>query len=528
MKLRSMLVVGALYLLAAGNVFAQGEAQAWQSTLTIGVATEGETFDPHLNVTSVGAQRMHLIYEGLIRHLPDGQLVGVLATDWTVSDDGLVYTFNLRDGVEFSDGTPFDAESVRFNFERLVALERGPVAQFALIDEVRVTAPLVVEFHLSEPFPPFLAVLAGSEAKLFISPTAIQEHATADDPWATDWAHTNTAGTGPYQLASWQPEDRVVLTANQNFREPWGADSITRVTYLLIREPATSVQMFLRGDLDALETVPIQFRSVLEQDPDVRLVSAATIGGRHQLHIFVNGRHAPLDNVLVRRAIGMAFDYDRIIQDGFQGQARQARSSLPSSFTPWFNPDAIQYTRDVERARELIAESGVATPIELELAWRSDFREERTIGEIIQSNLREIGINVTLVEQTLPVWRETIWSGDSELVFFTQTGRFADPDSILYRYYHSTEIRPNGFNVGYNNPRVDELLDAARIELDVDERIAMYHEILAIIAEDEANIFMVDLLDAYAVADYVVGDVPNSNYSIVFDAFGITKDPAAR
>lgn len=518
-----------ILLSIASHGLAQADAQqAWQSTLTIGVSTEGETFDPHLNVTSVGAQRLHMIYEGLLRHLPDGELVGVLADSWEISDDGQTYTFHLRDGVLFSDGTPFDAEAVRFNFERLFALERGPVAQFALIDEVRVVDPLTVQFILREPFPPFLAVLAGSEAKLFMSPTAVTANATADDPWATEWAHANTAGTGPYVLETWQTEDRVVLVANEVYREPWSDDSITRVTYLLVREPATAVQMLLRGDLDILETVPLQFRSVLEQNPRIRLISETSIGGRHQLHIFLNHRHPPLDNLAFRQALAYAFDYERIVRDGFQGQARQARGSLPASFSPWFNPDALQYTRNLERARELIAESGVATPVELELVWRSDFREERTIGEIIQSNLRDIGVNVTLVEQTLPVWRETIWSGNAQMVFFTQTGRFADPDSILYRYYHSSEIRPNGFNVGYSNARVDELLDLARVEQDVDTRVAEYHEILDIITQEVANIYMVDLLDSYAVASYVNGDEFNPNYSIVFDAFNMRKDPAAR
>ncbi len=528
---RSHMIVTVLALLAAiaTPALAQGaDEAAWRSSLTIGVATEGDTFDPHINVTSVSAQRMHMIYESLIQHRPDGEFVPLLAESWSISEDGKHYTFQLREGVRFSDGAPFDAEAIRFNFERLFSLGRGPVSQFSLIDEIVVAGPLTVEFVLSEPYPPFLAVLAGSEARLFMSPAAVRANATADDPWATAWAHLNTAGTGAYVLAEWQPEDRVVLAANQNFREPWSEDAITRVTYRLVREPSTSVQMFLRGDLDALETVPLQFRDLLAQNAAVRIVTEASIGGRHQLHIFVNNAHPPLDNLAFRQALAHALDYDRIMHDGFEGQARQARGSLPSSFTPWFNPEATQYTRDLERARELIAASGVATPVELQLVWRSDFREERTIGEIIQSNLREIGVNVTLVEQTLPVWRETIWGGNAQIIFFTQTGRFADPDSILYRYYHSTEIRPNGFNVGYRNDRVDQLMDLARIELDIDQRIAYYHELQQIITDEAANLFMADLLDAFAVAGYVQGVEFNPNYSVVFDAFRLHKDPAAR
>lgn len=500
--------------------------RTWQTWLRVGVTTEGNTFDPHVNVTQPSGQRMFPIYEGLVENDVDGRVRPLLAESWEISADGKRYTFKLRRDVKFSDGTPFDAAAVKFNFDRLLALKRGPISLFEPVTAVRVLDPSTVQIELREAFAPFLSILAGWQARFFISPKAVRDHAEPGDEWATKWLHTNTAGTGAYQLESWQPEDRVVLVRNPNYRGRWTDAHITRVTYQLLRESATAAQFLMRGDIDFLERVPIDFIPIFQRVSRIRTEVVTTHGGANGLHIYINHRKPPFENVKVRQAMAYAIDYDRIIKDGYAGFASKARSPLPQTLNPWFNSRTTVYSRNLDRARQLMREANVSTPVRVRLVWRSDFSEERTLAQIIKENLLPLGFDVQIEEQTLPVVRETIWSGNSELLFFTHSMRYIDPDSILHLFFHSSNIRRGGFNVGYKSEEVDRLLESARSQVRVEDRIRTYNRIQEVMTADAAHLFLVDLKDTYAMRDYVSGYVFNPNRGVQLDVYRMGKDPA--
>lgn len=517
---------GIAALLAAGVAFAQDALQIWQETLIIGAVDEPQTFDPHVNVTQIGGQRLFPnIYESLVQYDESGHIVPMLATEWTVSDDGLTYTFQLRDDVKFSDGTPFDAESVAFAFQRLREIGQGPVNVFAEVDQVKAAGPQEVVFTLTNPFAPFLSALASWQGALYMSPTYVNEN--AGDDLGQEFMRTHTAGTGPYMLETWEPESQIVLVRNPYYWGTYADGGIERVVFRTIREPATGVQLLRGGAIDILERLSTDFAPSLQGNDEVVVQTRVSLGGSYGLHVHFNSMREPFVDPNVRRALSYAIDYGRIVEQVFGEYGKQAVGALPDEFVPWFNPEAGQYEYDPDRARQLLAEAGLeGQTFDVTLGWQAGNSSQRDIGQIIQENLADVGFNVQLSEMPLPVWREQIWTNSFDLIFVQFSLAYADPDARLWRAYHSSEFRQNGFNPGWLNDRYDELLEKARVSNDPNERKGLYDEAQALLVEEAPTLFLVNTLYTFAHRAALDGVTWIPAYGPFFAAASITKDPA--
>jgi peptide/nickel transport system substrate-binding protein len=513
--------------LATGTIVAaQSQLEVWQQTLIIGGVDEPQTFDPHVNVTQIGGQRLFPnIYEGLIQYDENGQIAPLLAQSWSVSDDNLTYTFNLRDDVVFSDGTPFDAEAVRFAFDRLRTINKGPVNVFAEVAEVRVDGEHQVSFRLTNPFAPFLSALASWQGALMMSPSYVMENAGED--FGERHMSNHTAGTGPYMLQAWEPENQIVLVRNPHYWGEYSENGLERVVYRTIREPATGVQLLRRGGIDILERLVTDFAPSLETDPGVQVETRLSLGGSYGLHIHFNSMQEPFADVRVRQALSYAIDYERIIDQVYGQYGEQATGALPTEFNPWFNEAAGQYSYDPERARSLLAETGFGGQrFNLSLGWQAGNAGQRDIGQIVQQNLAQVGFNVQLEEMPLPVWREAIWTNNFDLIFVQFSLAYADPDARLWRAYHSSEFRQNGFNPGWLNEQYDQLLERARAESDFETRKRLYDEAQALLVDEAPTLFLANNLYTFAHRSAIDGLTWIPAYGPFFNAARISKDPA--
>src|SRR5437899_1048334 len=363
-------------------------------TLVVGLVAEPVNLDP-AQVTDLNSNRVgRRIVETLVTFPEEStQIVPGLAESWTVSKDGLRYTFKLRKGISFHDGTPLNAEAVKFSIERQFdpehpfnKLGKYPFANYSFgnVKAVEIVDPSTVEFVLKEPRASFLAILTGAAASI-VSPTAVKK-------WGADYALT-PVGTGPFKFVSWDRGQRVVLERNPSYwRYPVKVD---RVVYRPIVEDQARLTELLTGSLDLIVGVPPDFVGQLEGNPRVTLLRQV---GAHVWYLGVNNQKKPFDDRRVRQALNFAVNKEAIVRDVLKGTGSLSRGPvLPNT---WGADTALKaYPYDPERARKLLTEAGYPSGFSTTL-WvpesGSGMQSPVAMSTVIQSNLKAVGVNVAL------------------------------------------------------------------------------------------------------------------------------------
>jgi len=460
--------------------------------VVVGQVAEPASLDPHA-VTAVNDFRINVnLYDGLVRYDDDSLNVEpALATDWTVSDDGLTYTFTLREGVTFHDGSTFDADAVVFNFERMLDEDHpyhgtGPfplAGQFyGNLDSIVANGSSEVVMTLSSPFAPFLSNLAYPSG-LIISPAAVMEHGQD--------VGRNPSGTGPYRFVEWRSNERVTLERNADYWD--GPPPVSGVVFRPIVEATTRVNELFTGGVDLIVEVPPDELAGLRADANYTVYEQA---GPHVWFLILNLLEAPFDDVRVRQAANHAIDRQSLVDDVLQGTATVANSPTPPAFGSAHNPDITGYDYDPERARQLLAEAGYPDGVDVTFyvtEGGSGMLDPVPMGEAIQADLRAVGINASI--QTYE-WNSFLGEVNPGLQGKADMAQMAwmtaDPDTLPFLTLR-TNAWPDagGFNSGYySNPEVDRLLEAAQVETDPAERDRLYRAMQEIVVEDAPWVFV--------------------------------------
>ncbi|MFW6293649.1 MAG: ABC transporter substrate-binding protein, partial [Spirochaetota bacterium] len=314
MKHRALTLVALLALMAAiaSPIFATGtqEAASAGDTLTIAIGAEPESLDPVKMTSAPAATVGEHVVERLIYMEEDGSLIPMLATSWSANSDSTVWTFEIRQGVEFHDGEPLNAEAVRLNLARFIDPDVGAAYRFLLgsVEEIRATGEYTLELRLSEPFAPILAHLSHSFIGI-VSPRQIADLAATD-------TFEIPVGTGPYSMTSWSRGDSITLVRNDDY---WGSTpQIPNILIRFIPEESARIVALETGEADAIMAVPPQDVDRLEQNPDIEVVEEVTV---RTIYIGFNNEKAPFDDPLVRRALNYAVDKQAIVDSIFEGNA---------------------------------------------------------------------------------------------------------------------------------------------------------------------------------------------------------------
>ena len=456
-----------------------------KNELVIGLDADPPQLDPHMSSAAVDRQVFQSLFNKLIEIDENLEYVPELATDWEISEDGLTYTFNLQEGVLFHDGTPFNAEAVKFNFERMLdpELSSPRSSEVGLISEVKVLDEYKIEVKLSEPFAPFLSVLT-DRAGMMVSPTAVKE-------LGDDFAN-KPVGTGPYKFENRVSQSHIELT---RFEDYWrGEPAIEKVTIRPFPDSTVRVTNLLSGDLDILNKIAYKDIEKLKNDPNITLLEQDALGFQG---IHLNTAVAPFDNKAVRQAINYAIDRSAIAQVVFHNGVSIAVS--PFSPISWAAPDFEQPKADVEKAKQILADAGV-TDVSFTLKI-SPNPEEEQMAQMIQAMLSEVGITVKIEMVEFGTLLDQLDTGDFQAVRNGWSGR-TDPDGNLHRFMY-TDASNNYTN--YSNPKVDELIEAARTTSDQAARAEMYKEVSEIIWDDAPYIYLYHERDYKAMKKNVVG-----------------------
>lgn len=496
------LVVLLLVSVFSMSVTAQGK------TLTIASGTDIESTNIHTVTSSPSFSVLEHIYEPLFSMSEEGVLEPLLAESITATSD-TTYVIELKQGINFTDGTPFNADAVKANLDWVLNSENGAPFRFLLVvagqpAEVEVVDEYTVQITTAIPFAPLPAHLSHG-ALAMISPAVIEQ--------GTDYMASNTAGTGPYVLTEWARSEQVVLTRNDEY---WGASpAIETVIFRVILEAGARLVELEAGTVDVALRVPPADISRLEMNPDVNVVITP---GLRTIYIFFNVTEAPFDDVRVRQAVNYAVDNDAIVASLFDGAALSSQAPFAP---PIFGYSAqTPYTRDVERARELLADAGIEEGTTVTLYHPTGrYSQDALVAEVVRAQLADVGLNVELQTlewtQYVPHVRSPKPDNDIQFAMLGWGTPTMDADYALYALFHSTEAPP-GFNGAfYNNPEVDRLLDEARSTLDTETRQGLYAEAIALIWEDAPWLFLYSEIQVTAVRSNVTGFIIHPDESAI-------------
>jgi len=461
------------------------------------------------------------IYETLlVVNAPDAEeeFSPALATDWSTSEDGLTWTFNLRDGVTFHDGAELTADAVVRSINLAREIGGAGFIWFPL-DTVEAVDDLTVQFNLSYPAP--LELIVGSTYGAWIvSPNALDAYEADDTYFEAGMA----SGTGPYMLGEYTPDAEVILMANEAYWGGWNDSQFDIVQISIVADDVTQEQLLLGGEADlALRLPPSSYQSLVD-NPDFDVTTEATL---FNYVGFLNVLRPPLDNVAFRQALSYATPYQQIIDVAAEGLATQARGAVPQGVFP-FSEDVPQYTNDVAMAQQLLEESGVdPSTVSLRVTYAAENAIEETLAPLLKDAWEEtLGIEVTIEailfgQQWAEAKDDPANAQDVFLLLYWPTYSDAGADN-LWSMFRSSEAP--FFNLSYwANEEFDGLIDEAGILSGTDAEAArdLYTQAQTIMVEEAPSLFFMDVSTWYAVPTYLSGFDYNLNYPFSINFYQI-------
>ena len=488
--IRTLVALCVISILALGGTDNLARAQTPDDVLVVGQIAEPKSLDPQ-TVTAINDFRILMnVYDGLVRY-KDGALEvePALATAWQISEDGKSYTFTLREGVEFHDGTRFDAEAVKFNFDRMLDEthpyhDTGPFPLsffFSAIEGVTVVDDMTVRFDLNEPYAPFLSNLAYPTG-LIVSSAAVAKH-------GKDFGR-NPVGTGAFEFAEWEGNTKVVVTRNDNYWD--GNAELEAVIFRPITDANTRVAEMLSGGLDIMVEVPPDNVATFASDRDYNLLEQA---GPHVWFLILNAKEGPMADKRVRQAVNYAINKKELVEDVLQGTAEIAAGPTPPAFAWAYNNSLTPYPYDPDKARSLIKEAGHegAKLTFYVTEGGSGMLDPVPMGAAIQADLAKVGLDVEIETYEWNSFLDKVNPGLEGKADMAQMAWMTnDPDTLPFLALR-TGAWPSegGFNSGYySNPKVDELLESARSATDQAERAKYYKEMQTIVRDDAPWVFV--------------------------------------
>lgn len=477
------------------------------STLIWARSTDANTFDPAEVLWGEDAKVTWSLYENLVAFKKDSaELEGRLATGWTFSDHGLTLTFDLRQGVTFHDGTPFDADAVVFTFGRLTKPDHPfrpravPYeANFADIKEVRAEGPHRVVFTLKRKTAVILQQLALFGAAI-VSPAAVRKHGESFT--------SNPSGTGPYRLERWDRDVRIVL---DRFDGYWGPKpAVARVIVIPSQSPQTAIEKLRRGEVQVVDHPTLADVEKLRKDKTLKV---DTETATNVCYLGFNMKKLPYSDPHFRRAVGLALDRDTLNQLVYHGLAEPASNICPPAIWGDTCPTP-PYPHDLDRAREELTKAKMTT-FDIELIYMTFSRpympEPTRVAEFVKDQLRKIGLSVKLTGFDKAAYNEKIKEDGHPMYLLGWNADFADPDNFTFPLLHASNI-PELNNSFFDDAAFNDAVLSAQSELDAGKRKALYAKAYGRYRELMPTIPLVHVKQVIALDPRVVYDLHPLEY----------------
>ena len=474
----------------AGTATAQSGASSGPTSVVVRVPTDPDHLDPHLSAASLTQQMMLNVFEGLVRPTPDGGIEPAVAQSYSVSNDGLTYTFILRRGIKFHNGDLVTVDDLRYTFERLMGKDTGKPLTSNLDAVASLETPDASTFvvHLKKVNSSFLALLP----TLSILPRSNDGH-----------HDQHPIGTGPYKFVEYLPQQRLVLEKFTDYWQP-GVPVIDRVEFRIIPDDQAA--------LLALQSGQVQLTGI-SADQAASLGSKFKIvshGANSVLLMAMNEQRKPFDDIRVRQAIEYAVDKDAIITAVFNGYATKLGSNMSPVMAKYYADGLTNvYPVDIAKAKSLLSAAGYPNGFETTVSVSSHAPMYAQAAQIVAQQLAQIGIRLKIETVEWGVWLDRIYTNrDYDMTIIDFTGKL-DPYAVLGRY--TSDYPRNFFN--YKNPAYDTLMQQALGQTDEAKRVELYKQAQQILTQDAVAVYICDYQFVWAMDPKLQGYTP---YPIFF------------
>lgn len=480
------------------------------------------TIDPAKGTDYTQTMALLNLYDALVFPDSEGNLQPHLAEDWSVSDDNLTYTFELREDATFHSGNPVRAEDVKFTVERFFDLDQGYSSLLKeVLDKENVTAvdEKTVEFTLNRVHAPFLATLV---LLFVVDKQAVLDNAADGEfgergDYGQEYLNNNDVGSGAYELHSFERQSQIRFSKYDDYWMGWDENAYDEVRIRIITEDPTVRSLMETGELD----MSSQYQSeetyqTFEEADGIRVEEIPTVT---VFYMKMNTQKSPTDDPAVREAIAYGFDYETARSEIAPGSL-QAQGPLATSFGA-HNDEVDQPTYDPERAKQILEEAGYSEgDITIQNTYVESDQMEEKMGLLFQQNMDEIGIDVELNPQTWGTMTEL--ASDPEQtphvnqVFYGPV--YPSPDTVFYNQYHSDAASTWMSMAHLEDDEVDSLIDQARETVDEEERNQIYADLQSRIVDLNPDMFVFVQTKKHAFADEVQGYTyrPSQSYDYWF------------
>ncbi|MCR1832903.1 ABC transporter substrate-binding protein [Oceanobacillus caeni] len=451
---------------AKGN---KSETMNQDEVIKIAMSTEVDNLDPYISAATDTQSMMDNVFDGLLDTDETGKLIPAIAESYEISDDGLTYTFTLKEGVTFHDGSDLTAEDVIYSYERLSGLngEEPLSSQFEMIEKIEAPSDYEVVITLKEKNSAFLAANIRP-----ILPADYEEQST------------NPIGAGPFKFKEYQVGQKLTLVRNEEYYDQQNIPEISEVQFIVMPDPEAAVLAMKSGEIDIILGITPQ--GLLQLGDSINTVS----GPQNMVQLMaLNHDVEPLNDVRVRQAINLAINKDIIIETVADGKGTKLGSNFSPAMDFYYEAGLEDvYAPNIEEAKSLLQEAGVPDGFPLELTVPSDYSFHVDTAQVIVEQLSQIGIEVNIKPIEFSSWLETVYqNAQYEATVVSFTGKL-DPYEILVRYV--SDYRSNFVN--YENKNYDELIKKAIAATDMEEMAGYYKEAQRLLTEDAASVYIMD------------------------------------
>ena len=482
--LRGLLFVLMIPALAVALCGCSGDKKGNGSSIVVGIPQDLEdSLDPH-KVESAGTKEVLFnIFEGLIKPDSNGDFIPAVAQSYEVSDDALTYTFTLRDGVKFHDGSTVTAADVKYSIDRCADTSGGTplVAAYSNIKDTQIDGKNFI-IHLNEPDTEFLAYMT-----------------TAIIPEANKNPDTNPIGTGPYMFVSRSPQENFIVKKFDDYYDKDRAAHIENVTFKVIGNMDTVAMELQSGAIDLLARIPSAQADLLDKNEFTILEETMNLVQA----LYLNNAEEPFNNVKVRQALCYAIDPQEIMLFVSDGKGTEIGSSMFPAFGKYYMEELNDtYNQDLDKAKQLLSEAGYPDGFSFDITVASNYTQHVDTAQVLADEFSKIGVtaNIKLVEWDS--WLSDVYNDRK----FQSTVVGVDASSLtasalLQRF--TSDSSKNFIN--YSNPAYDEAFNKAKSATDDDEKTKYYKECERILSEDAANVYIQDLPEFVAISNKFTG-----------------------
>lgn len=443
-------------------------------SVVYGMTQDLASLDPHVDTDAGTRDVVFNLYEGLVKPTSDGGFIPAVASDYIISDDAKTYTFTLRDGITFHDGTPVTIEDVKYSIDRYAEIQGESSAFSSLVDSVEVQDDKTLVVNLKESYSEFLPMMT-----IAIIPQSNEDPAG------------NPIGTGPFKYVSYTPGQNLELEKYDGYWQE-GVPSLDSVEFKFIADVDTAFVELQADTIDILKYLTSAQAETLGDDYNI------VQGSMNLVHaMYLNSAYEPLSKTEVRQALCYAVDRDAINNFIFGGKSHIIGSHMIPAMSKYYEPEAeTVYSYDPEKAKELLADAGYADGFDLEITVPSSYSQHVDSAQIIADELSQVGINVTLNQVEWSTWLQDVYKGGNfQATVIGFDGTLA-PSDWLKKYV--TDDAKNFMH--YSNTEYDDVFNTAYTTVDDDVKVENYKKAQMILAEDAAAVYIEDPANLVAVS----------------------------